>query len=454
METKTKKRKVAKSLEVPATSTEAAIPSPPSTKEQPHSKTAAEKKKRKSPDSSEGNPPPGSASGEPSSKKRKASVEEIEVDISKPEPPSKKALRRLKKGKPLPPPKNGANTSSEPEEKKPNKPEVEKRSEHGIWIGNLLWSVTKSDLRTFLTSNSDIANDTITRIHMPSPDDGKPTNKVDESKPWKKQHNKGFAYVDFSVPEAVQQAVELSEQLLSGRRVLIKDNKSFEGRPQKTKEESRNDGKPPSRRVFLGNLRFDTTEDSLKEHFEKCGAIENVMVATFEDSGKCKGYAWITFEELEAAESTVRGYILIKQEDEDAESNLEEVHETSSNEEQEQEEDGEKKEMETSPIRKKPKKPVMKKWWIDKIHKRPVRREFAEDAQVRYKKRYGKDGTKGKTGLSETADLNDRQSNGPKNGDGKKAEKVRPSKQVNYRAPYAPRLTGGIVESKGKKVVF
>jgi len=458
METKTKKeklskkRKVTESLVVPATSTEAAIPSPPFTQE-PHSKTGAEKK-RKSPDFSEGSPPPDNASGEPSSKKRKASVEEIEVDISKPEPPSKKALRRLKKGKPLPPPKTGADTSPEPEEKKPNKTEVEKRSEHGIWIGNLPWSVTKSDLRTFLTSNSDIANDTITRIHMPSPDDGKPTNEIDELKPWKKQHNKGFAYVDFSVPEAIQQAVELSEQLLSGRRVLIKDNKSFEGRPQKTKEESRNDGKPPSRRVFLGNLRFDTTEDSLKGHFEKCGAIENVMVATFEDSGKCKGYAWITFEELEAAESAVRGYVLVKQEDEDAESDLEEVHETSSNKEQEQEEDGGKKEKETSAIRKKPKKPVMKKWWIDKIHKRPVRREFAEDAQVRYKKRYGKDGTKSRTGLSEPADLNDRQSNGPKDRDGKIAEKVHPSKQVNYRAPYVPRLTGGIVESKGKKVVF
>ena len=450
-EKSSKKRNVAESLELPATSTAAAIPSPPSTKE-PHSRTGADKK-RKSPDSSEGGSPPKHAPEEPPSKKRKVSVEEIEVDISKPEPPSKKALRRLKKGKPLPPPKNGADTIPEPEEEKIKIPEVEKRSEHGIWIGNLPWSVTKADLRTFLTSNSDIADDTITRIHMPSPDDGKPANRVEESKPWKKQHNKGFAYVDFSVPEAVQQAIELSEQLLSGRRVLIKDNKSFEGRPQKTKEESRNDGKPPSKRVFLGNLRFDTTEDSLKEHFEKCGAIENVMVATFEDSGKCKGYAWITFEELEAAESAVRGYVLVKQEDEDTESDPEQVDdEEKSGSEGDEEGGGEEKVV----IKTDPKKTVMKKWWIDKIHKRPVRREFAEDAQVRYKKRYGKDGTKAKTGLSDPAELNGREVDVPRNGDGnrKRAEKVRPLKQVEYRTPYAPRLTGGIVESKGKKVVF
>jgi RNA recognition motif-containing protein len=291
-----KKRKVAELQETPALST---ITAPPLA-EEPHTKTKAEKR-AKSLDIVKEYLPPKEPLDEPPPKKRKASVEEIEVDINKPEPPSKKALRRLKKGKPLPPPKSGADSTPEPQEEKPKKSEAEKCSEYGIWIGNLPWSVTKAALRTFLTSNSDIIDETITRIYMPSPDDGKPANKVDDSKPWKKQHNKGFAYVDFSTPEAVRQAIELSEQLLSGRRVLIKDNKSFEGRPQKTKEESRNEGKPPSKKVFLGNLRFDITEDSLKEHFVKCGAIENVMVASFEDSGKCKGYAWITFEDLEAA---------------------------------------------------------------------------------------------------------------------------------------------------------
>jgi RNA recognition motif-containing protein len=374
----------------------------------------------------------------PSPKKRKLSVEEIEVDITAPEPPSKKALRRLKKGKPLPAPKSGADSSPEPESESenPKNAEAEKRSAHGIWIGNLPWSVTKADLRTFFTSNSDIADETITRIHMPSPDDGKPANKVKEVKPWKKQHNKGFAYVDFDVPEAVSQAVALSEQLLGGRRVLVKNNKSFEGRPQKTKEESRRDSKAPSRRVFLGNLRFDTNEESLKEHFEKCGAVENVMVATFEDSGKCKGYAWITFEELEAAESAVRGYVLVEEQEVDPDSEADSSEVSAS--EGEEEAKGSK--------RTNTKKPAMKKWWVDKIHKRPVRREFAEDAQVRYKKRFGKDAIKGKSdaniGVEENFDRDER------------VEKVVPHKQVEYRTPYAARLTGGIVESKGKKVVF
>ena len=367
---------------------------------------------------------------EPVSKKRKSSAEEIEVDITAPEPPSKKALRRLKKGKPLPPSKSGADSNTEPEAKKEKKSEVEKRSEHGVWIGNLPWSVSKVDLRKFLVDYSDITEEMITRVHMPGPDDGKPANKVEEQKVGKKVHNKGFAYVDFSSANAVNLAIELSEQLLSGRRVLIKDNKSFEGRPQKTKEESRNDGKPPSKRVFLGNLSFDTTEDSIKHHFEKCGAIESVKIATFEDSGKCKGYAWIVFEELEAAQNAVRGFVRIE-EDISNESELEAESGTS--------ESGSDAEEAASKVQ--PKKTKTRKWWVNRIKGRPLRMEFAEDAQVRYKKRYGKEGTKNRAGAN------------PEDPREEVGENRVPSK-VEYRQASAPRLTGGIVESKGKKVTF
>ncbi|KAH8756162.1 putative RNA-binding protein rnp24 [Hyaloscypha finlandica] len=368
-------------------------------------------------------------SEQPPSKKRKASVEEIEVDITAPEPPSKKALRRLKKGKPLPPSKSGAESTPEPEKKQAKKSEVEKRSEHGIWIGNLPWHLSKEDLRKFFVEYSDITEEMITRVHMPTPNDGKPANKVEEKKKFVKVvNNQGYAYVDFNCSEAVGYVIELSEQLLGGRRVLIKNNKSFEGRPQKTKEESRNDGKPPSKRVFLGNLSFDTTEDSLKEHFEKCGAIANVKVAQFEDSGKCKGYAWITFEELEGAENAVRGFVRIE----------EDLSDASESEPEDEASDSEG-------VRKtRPKKTKTRKWWVNKIKGRPLRMEFAEDAQVRYKKRYGKDGTKSRP----TESLE-----GATEGIREKIREI--PKKVEYMLPHgSARLTGGIVESTGKKVTF
>jgi len=359
----------------------------------------------------------------PATKKRKASVVEIEVDITAPEPPSKKALRRIKKGKPLPPSKSGAESTPEPDTKP--KAEVEKRSEYGIWIGNLAFHVSKTDLRTFFVEKSDLTEEMITRIHMPGPNDKKSANKVEEKKKFARaEHNKGYAYVDFSTEQGVNIALELSEELLAGRRVIIKDNKSFAGRPEKTKEESRKDGKPPNKRVFLGNLRYDVTEDSLKDHFEKCGPITSVMVATFQDTGKCKGYAWVVFEELEGAENAVRGYVMVEDEPSDVSDSDDE-----SNEEQ------------TKAVTNKPKK----KWWVNKIKGRPIRSEYAEDAQVRYKKRYGKDGTK--AGNAKPAE-------GSEEAKTPSASGVQVTKAVEYRKPYAARLTGGIVESKGKKTTF
>jgi heterogeneous nuclear ribonucleoprotein A1/A3 len=55
----------------------------------------------------------------------------------------------------------------------------------------------------------------------------------------------------------------------------------------------------------LGNLAFDVTEDSLKDHFEKCGAVASVKVATFEDTGKCKGYGFILFRRRAGARAAL-----------------------------------------------------------------------------------------------------------------------------------------------------
>ncbi|SZF05860.1 unnamed protein product [Blumeria hordei] len=363
----------------------------------------------------------GSSTNEPlenrPSKKRKTEASKIEVDINAPNPPSKKELRRLKKGKKIP-----ASKTVPTDEIKVTKTEAEKRSEHGIWIGNLPFHVSPEDLNKFLVDNSEIKKEMITRIHMPRPHDDKSLKAEGTQKVGKTVLNKGFAYVDFSSAEAVTEALLLTEKLLNGRRVLIKDHKSFEGRITVKKPDIRSDGKAPSKRVFVGNLSFDTTEDNLKEHFEKCGPTTSIKVATFEDSGKCKGYAWIVFDKIESAESAVRGFIHREDTQSDSELDSEDENQpkgTNSN----------------KPIKKK-----LRKVWVNRINGRSLRMEFAEDAQVRYKKRYGK-----KLEVKEIPWPSQETT---------QHESAIVAKTIEYRQPYAPRLTGGIVESKGKKITF
>lgn len=375
-------------------------------------------------------------------KKRKRDAEplpdELAIDVDAPEPVSKKELRKAKKAKSNPnadadadadPATKKAKTASGDEEKKD-----EKRSEFGAWIGNLPWTATKDSLRTFLVDNSDIKSEQITRVHMPPPT--KPPNPNWTMKPL----NKGFAYVDFSDQLSMYAAIALTETKMDGRALLIKNAKSFEGRPDKPKaEEGAAEGKkgakvanPPNKRVFVGNLSFDVTKQDLQQHFAQCGELEDTHMATFEDSGKCKGYAWVTFGDVEAATSAVKGYIFREAPKKDADESDEE--------------------------RVKKAKPT--KWFVNRLMGRELRCEFAEDATTRYNKRYGKEKAPELEGLHPDRQrrLDEPEHHGRPQ---KQFREKRPPRKVDPRTiksgaahTNAPRAPQGIVKAEGTKITF
>ena len=248
--------------------------------------------------------------------KRKSAVAEIEVDLAAPEPPSKRARRALKKGKSLRV-KADSDTDdgndSERNQSGAEKPERKAKAQHGVWVGNIPFTVTFKEMRQWLVEKSGgaITEESITRINIPASKHGGGKDK-------KERQNKGFAYVDFNEEAPKVAAVALTETSMGGRNVLIKDSKSFDGRPEKPKEEPAQEGitenENANRKIFVGNLSFATTQDDVWENFHKCGDIDWVKVATFEDTGKCKGFGWVKFKEAQAAESAARGFVKIKEE--------------------------------------------------------------------------------------------------------------------------------------------
>lgn len=353
--------------------------------------------------------------GTSSKRKRDGDLAELEVDLNAAEPPSKKALRKAKRsktGNPVAVEEENAGdtiviTGTKDSKKAASNPG---RSPWGIWIGNLSFMTTKDDLMTFLTTDAghSIPRESVTRIHLP----------LGPSKHGKPQ-NKGFAYVDFDSEEALNTGLELSEKLLAGRRVLIKNARSFEGRP--ASKEQADSGKLPSRKIFVGNLAFDTTVETLEEHFGVCGPIQKSQVATFEDSGKCKGYAWVEFEQLSSAQAAMRGWV-------------------------EQGSDGGAKQSKT-------------RIWLKKMGGRQLRMEFAEDSTTRYNKRYGKDAKKRE---QQEADEEDGGAPITEVPDGKQEPRLppRPKQRSGPRSRHGyteetvNRLTGAITEAQGTKVTF
>ena len=47
-------------------------------------------------------------------------------------------------------------------------------------------------------------------------------------------------------------------------------------------------------RLYVGNLNFDTTEDSLRDHFSAHGTVEEVAIITDRETGRPRGFAFVT----------------------------------------------------------------------------------------------------------------------------------------------------------------
>ena len=372
---------------------------------------------------------------------------ELEVDVLAAEPPSKKALRKAKKSKDVRPPDsptdatNAKDASTSAQEASPidkqSKPST--KSNQGVWIGNLPWTLNKSGLKNFLSQNLDSGERYISRVHMPLPSRA----SVAVSNQSRKPQNKGFAYIDFTSREAHAQALTLTEKLLSGRRLLIKDANSFERRREPTRVEAAMKSTQPSKhlkpRIFVGNLGFDTRKEDLTAHFGQCGEVADSHVATFEDSGKCKGYAWIEFMRHEDAEAAVRGWVNIGNQ-QDAQASKEEHGEAIAQ---------------------------PQKWWTKKLQGRVLRIEFAEDKVARYKKRFRKNSTIRKIRSRPSSNFKDNQAVATVSGNqASSPNHDQPSySSSNWKegaaslkpgdTPVAaPRPDNGMVEYKGRKTVF
>ncbi len=51
------------------------------------------------------------------------------------------------------------------------------------------------------------------------------------------------------------------------------------------------------KKLYVGNLSFETTEAELKELFAQSGSVETVRIITDRDSGRSKGFGFVEMQE-------------------------------------------------------------------------------------------------------------------------------------------------------------
>jgi RNA recognition motif-containing protein len=57
--------------------------------------------------------------------------------------------------------------------------------------------------------------------------------------------------------------------------------------------------------IFVGNLSFDISEEELQETFESFGVVSRMKIITDRDSGRSRGFAFVTMDSDEEAKAAI-----------------------------------------------------------------------------------------------------------------------------------------------------
>ena len=59
--------------------------------------------------------------------------------------------------------------------------------------------------------------------------------------------------------------------------------------------------------IYVGNLSYTTTEDSVRSLFESYGAVDRVSIATDRDTGQVRGFGFVEMPVNSEADSAISG---------------------------------------------------------------------------------------------------------------------------------------------------
>ncbi|XP_018326850.1 RNA-binding protein 39 [Agrilus planipennis] len=116
---------------------------------------------------------------------------------------------------------------------------------------------------------------------------------------------KGIAYIEFKDPESVALALGLSGQKLLGVPIIVQHTQAEKNRMGNSMPNLMPKTMTGPMRLYVGSLHFNITEDMLRGIFEPFGKIDNIQLIMDPETGRSKGYGFITFHNCEDAKKAL-----------------------------------------------------------------------------------------------------------------------------------------------------
>ncbi|XP_015122492.1 RNA-binding protein 39 isoform X1 [Diachasma alloeum] len=116
---------------------------------------------------------------------------------------------------------------------------------------------------------------------------------------------KGIAYVEFKDPESVTLGLGLSGQKLLGVPIVVQHTQAEKNRMGNSMPNLMPKGQTGPMRLYVGSLHFNITEDMLRGIFEPFGKIDNIQLIMDPETGRSKGYGFLTFRNADDAKKAL-----------------------------------------------------------------------------------------------------------------------------------------------------
>lgn len=164
---------------------------------------------------------------------------------------------------------------------KGKKAEEEVRGEFEVYVNGLSWSVGEKELDDLFAPYGEIIE-----VRLLRKEDGK---------------SKGIAFVKFALDSSRQKSLELDQSNQFGRAIGVQESRgkqAFEGAGNKNdarggaKQGNLPDFNKPipdnieSTTIFVGNLSYNTTPESLRAFFEEIGTVVDSRIVTEKETGR------------------------------------------------------------------------------------------------------------------------------------------------------------------------